>query len=189
MSEERSPVDGFQHHAVYCRHSGQSRRGDPRSVWITCTDAVMEQALQPLHELGSALILRRSQFGCCDGPGDACEGLSIIEQAVRHRNVREIVVCGHACCSAFPQEFEVPAALKNADLGTQLLRRAREREIWNHRARERLIRQVAELEQRPLIAHLVASREVSVHGLFTWPKAVCSLHITRPADNSCPCRS
>ncbi|MEQ8784838.1 MAG: carbonic anhydrase [Pirellulaceae bacterium] len=138
------------------------------SLWIVCTDAVMDRALAQLWETESPLVLRshggrvtEDAAPHADVPGAPERG---IEYAVEQLRVHDVVVCGHSMCAGLPAELD--ARRPSPTAADALLGRVRQREAMNERGRRFVIEQLETLEKLPAIAAAVSERRLRVHGVF-----------------------
>jgi carbonic anhydrase len=137
---------------------GTGRR--PQSLWITCTDIVMDRVLEKIEADGSAIVLRQS------AALPDVDGLEVIDYAVECLDVRDIVICGHSMCSGIlVEERAIPRNTSWNSIGN-LMQRVRQREVMNDRARSRAIRQLIALESHPSVGHAISRGDLSVHALF-----------------------
>jgi carbonic anhydrase len=138
----------------------------PQSLWIACTDLVMDGALKRFQEDASIVVWR--QFGnrvptpAWTSGQTSCS----LNDAVERWGIRDIVVCGHSMCSGF-------SAVRSGDGQSEspggidvLLQRVRQREAMNERAREHVVQQLAVLEEQPAIAHAMSLGNLQLYGLF-----------------------
>lgn len=143
---------------------GISKRRYP-SLWLSCSDPVMDHALSLTHGLDSALIFRPLRSPAPERSLIDDVSLDLIEAAVRHRRIVQIIICGHADCSSFPK----PAAQVNPCSKSsyeKLLSGVCRREESNRQGQRRVLEHIRELQQSPLLALALSQRALTIHGLF-----------------------
>jgi carbonic anhydrase len=127
----------------------------------------MDRALERVRLSESALVVREFGNTLPSRDADDCAETPILDHAVEHFRVREIVICGHSMCSALPTEQrEVPLQAPRVNGVDGLLQRMRRREELNDRARDHVIRQLNALESHPSVANAISMGNLTVHGLF-----------------------
>lgn len=160
------------HHQQRVEPSGQhesvplaiSQRRYP-SLWLSCSDPVMDQAWSLTRGLNSALILRPLRSPAPERSLIDDMSLDLIETAVRHRRIVQIIVCGHAGCSSFPE----PAVQQNScnkSSFERLLTGVCQREESNRQGQRQVLERIRELQQSPLLALALSQRALTIHGLF-----------------------
>lgn len=157
------------------QQASQLRDDDvPRSLWITCTDLVMDRALERVREAVPAIVLRR--FGN-EVPADEtefCNELSAVNYAIEQLGVQEIVVCGHSLCSGIPAAgHDVLSSCRWHDMDG-LRQGVRQREAMNDRSREHVVRQLRVLEEYPSVTRAMRWGSRSTDFSIS-PKAAFSL--------------
>jgi carbonic anhydrase len=148
------------------RGSLHARVDGPASLWITCSDSIMNQALARALRHQPAMILRHStdisRRHCVDVP--KYSHLTI--EFVKHQRVRHLVLCAHSSCPCFWQDLDDPSNTSSYAGGSDLLERVRRRELMNDHIRRQVIQQVQAWTDVPALRQQIGQRDVLVHGLF-----------------------
>lgn len=138
----------------------------PQSLWIACSDAVLNRPLELTCDQTSTLLLR--------GPGktlftDAiytAQVMSAIDYAVCCLGIRNLVICGHSMCTCMvPTHFAGEQEVYLAGF-KGILQRNRQREQINALAREHLIRGLHALKATISVAHALRRGNLRLWGLF-----------------------
>ncbi|MCL4204958.1 MAG: hypothetical protein KJ000_20960 [Pirellulaceae bacterium] len=150
--------------------------GERPSLWIVCTDRLMDPVVDRICRAGPVLVLRRPESEVPADEADLLGELSAINFAVERIGVRSIVVCGHSMCSEGSCDDDTGYCESVSSSGGGLLQRVHRREAKNDRLRARLLRQLQLLETYPSVAHAMGLGELRLHatfylaesGHFTW---------------------
>lgn len=138
----------------------------PLSLWITCTDPVMDLPLQRITKGCSAIFLRRAKFEVPGRKADLHNELSAINFSVERLGVQDIVVYGHSHCTWFSGE-PPRANLASRPNGIELLRQGLvQRQVMNDRLKKHLISQLQTLDSYDSVTHAKQSGRLRIHGLF-----------------------
>lgn len=135
------------------------------SLWLSCSDPVMDQALSFTQSLNSSLILRPLRPPVFEHPLIDDMSLELIEAAVRHRHIVQIIVCGHAGCTAAPKlAAQVNPSSKSAYVKS--LSGVCQREESNRQGQRQVLERMRELQQSPILALALSQKALTIHGLF-----------------------
>lgn len=145
-----------------CRR-GVNARAVPPSLWIACTDLVMNQTLGQIQQMQSVIILRRFGHGFSQRISDSFELVCDVASTVKSQGIRDIVICGHSMCSSMPASEGQSLPCSGFD---DLLQRIRHREATNRRGRDKVRRQVKLWKSIPSMKRDIVSGELTIHGLF-----------------------
>lgn len=135
------------------------------SLWLSCSDPVMDQALSLTRGLDSALIFRPLRSPTPERSLIDDVSLNLIETAVRDRRIVQIIVCGHAGCSSAPKPAVQMNPCDNSSY-EKLLAGVCQREESNRQGQRHVFEQIRELQQSPLLALALSQRSLTIHGLF-----------------------
>ena len=135
------------------------------SLWLSCSDPVMDRALSLTRGLDSALILRPLRSPEPERPliDDVC--FDLIEAAVRHRRIVQIIVCGHAGCSSVPKPPAQVHPQSNSSY-EKLLSGVCRREESNRQGQRHVLESIRKLQQSPTLALALSQRTLTIHALF-----------------------
>jgi len=78
-------------------YSSLSKKQNPKALWITCSDSRVDPERITSAEMGEIFVHRN--IGNLV-PEDDLNIATVLEYAVNHLRVKEIVVCGHSNCGA-----------------------------------------------------------------------------------------
>jgi carbonic anhydrase len=158
-------------------YAGLAKGQSPKVLWIGCSDSRVTPERITSAEAGELFVHRN--IGNIV-PHSSWDFATVLEYAVRHLKVEEIVVCGHSDCGAMKalgkatSDAYIPVWLNHADevipkVDAEIAKlshppddRGRRRmiELENVRA------QVAHLRTYPLVKEAEAGGKVKVHGLY-----------------------
>lgn len=170
-----------QHARTFARIADQQR---PHTLFVACSDSAMALRLFTSSNPGELFVIRNlgNVMPPCEGDATPAEGAAL-EYAVGVLGVREVVVCGHAGCSATHPDtlahldhlHELDRWLRwidrEAAKGTPLdgdpgeITRASD-EV----ARRNVVRQLEHLRTYPVVASRVADGSLNLHGWFFDPR-------------------
>jgi carbonic anhydrase len=171
QSKEPIPaMSNFRCHRDRLDLEGRTFHGSPftasPSLWITCSDSTMNQALARALRGQPATILRHLVDMSSHHSMNTWEqGLPTIE-FVKHKSVRDVVICSHSMCSCFDQHQDKPITDSFQRDECSLLARVRRRELMNDHARRQVVQQVQLWTNRPALSRQIAQGELCIHGLF-----------------------
>jgi carbonic anhydrase len=149
----------------------------PKVLWIGCSDSRVNPERITSAEAGELFVHRN--IGNIV-PLSSWSFATVLEYAIRHLKVEEIVVCGHSDCGAMKalgketEDVYIPLWLNNAG---EVLAKV-EAEIGklprppDERGRRRMIElenvrlQIAHLRTYPLVRRAEAEGTIRVHGLY-----------------------
>jgi carbonic anhydrase len=135
------------------------------SLWLSCSDPVMDQALTVTHTVDSALIVRPLRSPTPERSLIDDVSLNLIETVVRNRRIVQIVVCGHADCLSVPKPAtQVEPCSKSSY--EKLLSGVCQREESNRQGQRHIVERIGELQSSPLLALALSQRALTIHGLF-----------------------
>ncbi len=165
MSESRfhegtCPPDGL-------RFSGElyGRGVSPRSLWITCTDPVMDPAIERIQRLGEVHIMRRPSLDWLAPEPENSGKRTFLYTFIQRLGVDEIVLCGHSGCSA-PSCQVNDWESSNGSGMVSIVERVRRRQAQNDAARSELLRQLAALKTLPTVSDGLDRGDIAVFGVF-----------------------
>jgi carbonic anhydrase len=150
--------------------------GERPSLWIVCTDRLMDPVVERIRRAGPVIVLRRPGSEVPADEADLRGELSLVNFAVERIGVRSIVVCGHSMCSEGSCDDGATFHETASPCVGGLLQRVHHRETKNDRLRARVIRQLRLLETYPSVTHATGLGELRLHatfylaesGHFTW---------------------
>jgi carbonic anhydrase len=166
---------------VFKKNIGQYRdlvtREHPKVLWIGCSDA----RIQTGHITGAppgSLYIHRNMGNLA--PSQDWNFASILENAVVHLNVEEIVVCGHSDCSAIRALDEdlhdayIPLWLSGAREAKKRVDSCiapprtpnEQQERWKQIEIENVRLQIENLSNFPLVKKAVNNGELKIYGLY-----------------------
>lgn len=135
------------------------------SLWLTCSHPVMDQALALARGLDSALVCRSLGTPTAEHSRWADVSLDLIETAVRHQRIVQIIVCGHADCSSVPKlTDQVNPGRKTAR--EKLLSGVCQTTESNLQGQKQVLERMRALQQSPLLAASLSQGALTIHGLF-----------------------
>lgn len=170
------------HARTFARIADRQR---PHTLFITCSDSAMALRLFTSTNPGELFVIRNlgNVITPCEGDATPAEGAAL-EYAVGVLGVREVIVCGHAGCSATH-----PDTLAHLDdlhgLGRWLRWIDREAargtaldgdpgevtRASDEIARRNVVRQLEHLRSYPVVAARVADGSLDLHGWFFDPRS------------------
>ena len=130
----------------------------------------MDQALSFTQGLDSALVFRQLHPPTPETSLIDDVSLGLIEAAVRQQRIVQIFVCGHACCSLFPEPTD-QQNLRGQSAYEKLLQRTCQREDSNRQGQRQLLERLRELQQSPYLASELSQKCLTIHGLFYLPES------------------
>lgn len=119
----------------------------------------MDGAVRKIQRTSYDLVLRVPGGGI----GESANGITLFSAALDQFPINEIVLCGHATCSAIGQD--VDDFLDGRSAGP-LMERAIARMSRNNRARRLIADQMESLSADARIAAAMKTRELQVTGMF-----------------------
>jgi carbonic anhydrase len=158
-------------------YAGLAKGQSPKVLWIGCSDSRVTPERITSAEAGELFVHRN--IGNIV-PLSSWSFATVLEYALRHLKVQEIVVCGHSDCGAMKalgketEDVYIPLWLNNA--GEVLPKVDAEVKRLPHppdeRGRRRMIElenvrlQIAHLRTYPLVRKAEAEGAIRVHGLY-----------------------
>ena len=163
-------IDRVLVHADVEELQGQLLRFDndapPKRLWIVSNDAAMDRAVDRILNLEATLVLRRSLDEQLIEGEPGSEHSPGIDFAVETLGVSDLVICGHSQYAAsFTDRQETACGAPDSQYQS-LMQRIRQRERDNDRGRERVMRQVAALQEYSTVAQAMCVGRLTVHGVF-----------------------
>lgn len=153
-------------------YSALSKGQSPKSLWIACSDSRVDPERITSSKMGEMFVHRN--IGNLV-PEDDLNVATVLEYAVRHLKVRDIVVCGHSNCGAMkalvserdPEDRHIPAWLEYAEPvlecvgpGCESPDKLRSVEIENIRM------QVENLKGYEVVKNALEAGDIEVHGVY-----------------------
>jgi carbonic anhydrase len=158
-------------------YTGLAKGQSPKILWIGCSDSRVTPERITLAEAGELFVHRN--IGNIV-PHSSFTFATVLEYAIRHLKVEEIVICGHSDCGAMKAlgkattDTYIPLWLNHA--GDVLQRVDAEIAKLPHppdeKDRRRMVElenvrlQVAHLRTYPLVKEAEAEGRIRVHGLY-----------------------
>ncbi|MCA9113599.1 MAG: hypothetical protein KDA79_00835 [Planctomycetaceae bacterium] len=137
----------------------------PESLFITCTDSIMDQVIERIQRVPSILVLRSpGSEPPLETDGDDSSS-SVIDHVLNQHSVRDIFVCGHSMCSSASVEDRQTAHPKLSGVD-RMLQKIQHRQEMNERSREQVIQQMEKLARPPSVSRAISRGDLRVHGLF-----------------------
>jgi carbonic anhydrase len=158
--QERTEPDKQQEHLPHKFHG----RRYP-SLWLSCEDPVMDRALASLKDMNPDLVIQTHRPLLCKHSQVDDVTLDLIETAVRHRRIVQIIVFGHAGCSS-AQEPIRQINTSGTSSFQKMLSAVRSREESNREGKRQVLENIRALQQSPLLGLAQSRRELTIHGLF-----------------------
>jgi carbonic anhydrase len=158
-------------------YEGLAKGQSPKVLWIGCSDSRVTPERITSAEAGELFVHRN--IGNIV-PLSSWSFATVLEYAIRHLKIEEIVICGHSDCGAMKalgketEDVYIPLWLNNAG---EVLAKV-EAEIGrlprppDERGRRRMIElenvrlQIAHLRTYPLVRKAEAEGTIRVHGLY-----------------------
>lgn len=135
------------------------------SLWLSCSDPVMDRALSLARGLDSALVCRPLRSPTPEHSRCADVSLDLIETAVRHHRIVQIIVCGHADCSSVPKPTAQVKPCRESSY-EKLLSGVCQTAESNLQGQRQVLERMRELQQSPLLAAALCQGALTIHGLF-----------------------
>lgn len=149
-----------------------SKAQSPKSLWIACSDSRVDPERITSAKMGDIFVHRNiGNLVPVNDPNIA----TVIEYAVNHLKVEDIVVCGHSNCGAMkalvseasPGDQYIPGWLENAkkvldnvDPGVKPEEKMRAIEIEN------IIQQLKNLKTYYMVNDALAAGNLEIHGVY-----------------------
>lgn len=153
-------------------YSALSKGQSPKALWIACSDSRVDPERITSARMGEIFVHRN--IGNLV-PKDDLNIATVLEYAVNHLKVKDIVVCGHSNCGAIkalvsgcsPEDCYIPKWLENAP---SLNRGLDSRNIPAEDLRDAEIQniedQVENLKSYSIVREALDSGSLAVHGLY-----------------------
>jgi len=161
----------------YDRYSTIARQQHPKVLWIGCSDSRIQSG-HITHAQPGMLFIHRNIGNII--PVQDWNFASVLEYAVNHLAIRDIVVCGHSDCGAIKAlDGDMDSAFIQIWLNNAM--EAKERvdariappvTPEEHKNRRRLIEQenvrlqIEHLKKYPLVKKALSAGNLSIHGLY-----------------------
>ena len=151
---------------------GLSRGQSPKALWIACSDSRVDPERITSADMGDLFIHRN--IGNLV-PEDDLNVATVLEYAVNHLKVEDIIVCGHSNCGAIktlvsgysPKDRHIPRWLENAEpilentcSGDSPPADQKDVEIENIR------QQLKNLKEYSMVRDAVARGDLRIHGMY-----------------------
>ena len=136
------------------------------------------------HRLQSAMIISLSDPADDDAPSTRM--LDLIADVVVQRNVCRIVVCGQPSDACLTADADQPALQEETTGYHQMLQRIQARIERQHLVQRRVLTQMGRIATHSRLAQAVASRPISLCGLFYIPECDAFLVYDDSADRFIP---
>ncbi|MDI9634001.1 MAG: carbonic anhydrase [Methanolinea sp.] len=150
---------------------------NPSVLWITCSDSRIQSG-HITQTMPGTLFVHRNIGNIV--PLHDWNFATVLEYAIRHLKVKDIVICGHSDCGAMKalgketDDKYIPLWLANA---TEAKRRVEARippptSPEEERAklamieRENVILQIEHLKNYPIVKEALLDKKISIHGLY-----------------------
>jgi carbonic anhydrase len=147
----------------------------PRALWIGCSDSRVPSNLVVNADPGCLFVHRN--VGNIVAPGDPNLG-AVLEYAVEHLRVPEIILCGHSGCGAMqalaeggaegPEEGPIPRWLRHAAPALEAVQQGPGLPPEDHLSRlveENVRLQLRHLREFPCVARATAASRLQLHGV------------------------
>ncbi len=159
-------------------HYRELTRGQSPSVlWIGCSDSRIQTG-NITQTMPGTLFVHRNVGNIA--PMHDWNFASVLEYAIRHLKVKEIVICGHSDCGAIKaldkesDDAYIPLWLNNAveakkrvDARISPPKTPEERKARSEMIeKENIALQIEHLKRYPIVKEALLKKEVQVHGLY-----------------------
>ncbi len=168
--------EGFFHENI--DHYRELTRGqNPSVLWITCADSRIQSG-HITQTLPGTLFVHRNIGNVA--PLHDWNFATVLEYAIRHLKVKDIVICGHSDCGAIKaldketDDVYIPLWLNNAIEAKKRVdaripppktpeeKKARSEMI----EKENIILQIEHLKNYPIVKAALLEKKIQVHGLY-----------------------
>lgn len=141
----------------------QNQRTLPLSLWLTSHDQTMDRALWPVRSMNSAIIFRgaETRFTRADPIG-----LGLIDRFVACRDVRVLVVCGHAISGTVDHERDRDSRIPGASEENPLFERTRLRMEAHLHGGSQLLERLQAVREMPGISRAARLGRLMVSALY-----------------------
>lgn len=157
---------------------------DIRSLWITGPSPDLQQKLVRMHSLQPVIIFCPEISGDTDRISN--HTLELVVAAIRHRDVRHVVVCGQPNDVPLHSERDQGATQESESSYSQMLRRIAARLDRQQRVQNRIRHQLDQIRTITGVAGVLTSCAVSLCGMFYIPESDAFLIYDHAKDQFAP---
>ncbi|TAJ44779.1 carbonic anhydrase [Methanofollis fontis] len=178
LEGNKSFIEGdFSENRDYYRELASGQK--PTVLWIGCSDS--RAAPERITGAKSGEIFVHRNIGNIVRVGD-WNFATILEYAIKHLKVDDIVICGHSDCGAIKalasdaesDEAYIPLWLSNANQARAELEKTEQKpadpeaqKVWRRKLEEENVKlQIANLRTYPIVREAENAGRVAVHGLY-----------------------